>query len=684
MTPEKLLVVDDDANNRDMLSRRLMRRGFAVDVAEDGYDAMEKIRAAQYDLVLLDQMMPGLSGLDLLRLLRATYSQSDLPVIMVTAVDQSQTVVEALSGGANDYVMKPVDMPVVTARIEAQLARSKADRSVREREKSLSLAARGANDGLWDWDLADGSMNLSPRCASILGYKNEPGGDIQFWSSLIHPEDLPRVKIDLAAHLEHHSPEFQSEFRIRNENGEYQWVLTRGAALFSEERKPLRLAGSVTDVSVTKLVDPLTGLGNRRMILDRLATALRQGDKFALLLLDLDGFKVVNGSFGHELGDSVLSEIGSRLQALAAARNPAGAVARIGGDEFALFFEGCAIDEAAALALRILDQVPRPVAIHGSEIVLSASLGIVAEAIPGSVPEELLRDADIAMYRAKECGKNRWEIFKPDLRERAKSRMTLLQDLRRALELNQFAVFYQPKVNLKRGSIVGFEALMRWVHPERGLVSPGEFIPLAEETGLIVPLGEWILSEACRQLKIWQTRFPADPPLNMNVNLSVKQLADSGLVDGVRALLEETGIPPETLKLELTESSLMTDLESARDVLSKLQRLQVGLKLDDFGTGYSSLSYLRTLHFDSLKIDRSFVMRLAEDPDSHVIVETIMNLARALDMSVVAEGIEEQGQLDVLLQLGCETGQGFLFSKPVDAASAEQQLEAARAGMMLQ
>lgn len=684
MTPEKLLVVDDDANNRDMLSRRLMRRGFSVDVAEDGYDAMEKIRSAQYDLVLLDQMMPGLSGLDLLRLLRATYSQSDLPVIMVTAVDQSHTVVEALSGGANDYVMKPVDMPVVTARIEAQLARSKADKSVREREKSLSLAARGANDGLWDWDLADGSTRLSPRCAFILGYKEEPAGDIGFWSSLIHPEDLPRVKIDLASHLENGSPEFHSEFRIRNANGQYQWVLTRGAALFSEDRKPLRLAGSLTDVSATKLLDPLTGLGNRRMILDRLAAALRQGTPFALLLLDLDGFKVVNGSFGHELGDSVLAEIGSRLQALAATRAPAGAVARIGGDEFALFFEGCGIDEAAALALNVLDRIPRPVTIHGSEIVLSASLGVVAEPIPGSAPEDLLRDADIAMYRAKECGKNRWEMFKPGLRERAKARMTLLQDLRRALELNQFAVFYQPKVNLKRGSIVGFEALMRWYHPERGLISPVDFIPLAEETGLIVPLGEWILAEACRQLKVWQTRFPANPPLNMNVNLSVKQLADSGLVDGVRALLEETGIPPETLKLELTESSLMTDLESARDVLSKLQRLQVGLKLDDFGTGYSSLNYLRTLHFDSLKIDRSFVMRLAQDPDSHVIVETIMNLARALDMSVVAEGIEEKEQLEVLVQLGCETGQGFLFSQPVDASSAERQLEAARAGMMLQ
>ncbi|HML16699.1 MAG TPA: EAL domain-containing protein [Bryobacteraceae bacterium] len=691
MTPEKLLVVDDDANNRDMLSRRLARRGYAVDVAENGFEAMEKIRSAEYDLVLLDQMMPGLSGLDLLHLLRATYSASELPVIMVTAVDQSQAVVEALSGGANDYVVKPVDMPVVTARIQAQIARSKADKAVRDNEKYLSLAARGSNDGLWEWNLADGSLRVSPRCAAMLGHKeNEFLGDIKSWTSLIHPEDYRRVKADILAHLENRTLEFQSEYRVRNKAGEYQWMLARGATLFSGDGKPVRIAGSVTDISSTKLVDPLTGLGNRRMLLDRLAAVLHAGNRFCLVLLDLDGFKVMNGSFGHGTGDAVLIETGARLKAFAAARNLSGAtISRVGGDEFALLIEDCgaSLPDAIvpdAIATALLDQIPSPMSIHGFEIVLSASLGVVVDAVPGSTPEDLLRDADIAMYRAKECGRNRWEMFEPALRERAKARMAIVQDLRRAIELNQLAVFYQPKVHLKTRAIIGFEALMRWRHPERGLMAPAEFIPLAEETGLIVPLGEWILTEACRQLKIWQTKFPFDPPLSMNVNLSVKQLSDPNLVDRVCALLEETGIAPETLKLELTESSLITDLESARDVLSSLQLLRIGLKLDDFGTGYSSLSYLRALHFDSLKIDRSFVMRLCEDPETRAIVETIMNLARALDMGVVAEGIEEAEQLEALVGLGCEVGQGFLFSKPVEAAAAEQQLESARKRAILQ
>lgn len=669
-----------------MLSRRLVRRGYAVDVAEDGFDAMEKIRTAHYDLVLLDQMMPGLSGLDLLRLLRATYSQSDLPVIMVTAVDQSETVVEALSGGANDYVVKPVDMPVVTARIQAQLARSKADKAVRDSEKNLSLAIRASNDGLWDWNLADGSMHLSPRCAVILGHKeNDLRGDIKFWASLIHPEDLTRVREELAAHLENRTAEFLSEYRVRNKLGEYQWVRSRGAALFSDDGTPIRIAGSLTDISATKLADPLTGLGNRRMLLDRLSDVLQSGELFSLFLLDLDGFKMLNGSFGHGVGDAVLAEIGRRLNNFASSRKLAGAaLSRIGGDEFTLVLEDYGGASPDILAGALLEEISLPMQIQGFKIVLCASLGIVVNALPGSTPEDLLRDADIAMYRSKERGKNRWEIFEPELRERAQTRMAIVQDLRRALELNQLTVYYQPKVHLRTRGIVGFEALLRWRHPERGLVSPTEFIPLAEETGLIIPMGEWILSEACRQLKIWQAKFPSDPPLSMNVNLSVKQLADSSLVERVKELLLETGIPPETLKLELTESSLMTDLESAREVLTSLQRLHVGLKLDDFGTGYSSLNYLRTLHFDSLKIDRSFIMRLAEDPESHVLVETIMNLARALDMNVVAEGIEEKEQLDALLTMGCEVGQGFLFSKPVEAMLAERQLELARQGVLIQ
>jgi diguanylate cyclase (GGDEF)-like protein len=555
-------VVDDDANNRDMLSRRLVRRGYSVEVAESGQEALEKIEAAQYDLVLLDQMMPGMSGLDLLRLLRATRSQIELPVIMVTAVDHSQFVVDALASGANDYVVKPVDIPIIAARIQAQLVRSSIDR-----------------------------------------------------------------------------------------------------------------AG--------KLVDPLTGLGNRTLLIERLASSIaKQGNGgpqgiMAVVLLDLDGFKAVNDSFGHGAGDLLLIEVGARLKSRLGAGNHCHVAARIGGDEFVVFLEDLENrEQVRAEAAALLACLNQPVQLHGKSISLSASAGITFITGRTCTPEDLLRDADLAMYRAKALGKNRYELFDPVEGERAQTRMSMAIDLHLAIERNELVTFYQPKIDLPSRSIIGFEALLRWRHPKLGLVSPAEFIPIAEETGLIIPIGEWVLNQACRQLMAWHAKYPSTPPLSMNVNLSVKQLSDPDLVGRVARILAETGIPPKTLKLELTESSLMTDILSARDVLAGLRALHVGLKLDDFGTGYSSLSHLRTLHFDSLKIDPSFVQRVATDLETRAIIETIVKLAHTLHMNVVAEGIETEDQLAGLIDAGCDTGQGFLFSRPLPAEAAEKLLEA--------
>jgi diguanylate cyclase (GGDEF)-like protein len=563
--PGKLLLVDDDANNLDLLSRRLARHGYSVEVAGDGPSALEKINRCEYDLVLLDQMMPGMSGLDLLRLLRATHTASELPIIMVTADDQSQTVVDALGEGANDYVVKPVDMPVITARIESQLSRSKADRRL-------------------------------------------------------------------------------------------------------------------------KLSDPLTGLSNRLQLMERMTSAAERagpgGTFLAVLLLDLDGFKMVNDSFGHGTGDQLLVEVAARLTAAVDIQGLASqaTVARIGGDEFVVLLEGLesnhrlqSFADAALAGIHC-----HPVSIRGMEITIGASVGVSVDS-EHATPETLLRDADLAMYRAKELGKNRWQMFDPSLRERAQARMSIAIDLRHAVERHELVAVYQPKVKLATRAIVGFESLLRWRHPQRGLLSPAEFIPIAEETGLIIPMGKWILRAACLQLQAWQAKFPISPALSMNVNLSVRQLSDPNLVQDVKEVLLETGIPPATLKLELTESSLMTEIDAAGSVLADLQALQVGLKLDDFGTGYSSLSYLRTQRFDSLKIDRSFVSRLGTDPEGLAIIETILNLAQELKMNVVAEGIETERQLAELIRLGCETGQGFYFSAPLMAEEAENLLKMCQA-----
>jgi len=346
----------------------------------------------------------------------------------------------------------------------------------------------------------------------------------------------------------------------------------------------------------------------------------------------------------------------------------------VGSDEFAFLLETTRAEQAEALAKTLLSSLSRPFSLGNSQVSISACAGIALCASPQTVATELLRDARVAMLEARREGRSRCQTFDPQLRQHARIRMAMAIDLYQALERNQMAVFYQPKVDLRTRSAIGFEALLRWRHPRYGLIAPSDFIPIAEETGLIIPLGTWVLRQAGAQLKTWQTKFPCTPPLSMNVNVSVKQLAGFELVETVAAVLAETGIPPETLKLEITEGSLIPEIESVQDVLARLRTLHIGLKLDDFGTGYSSLSCLRTLHFDSLKIDRSFVQRLNVDQESCAIVETILNLARSLHMTVVAEGIQNEEQRTTLLKLGCKTGQGFLFSKPVAADAAERAL----------
>ena len=560
MTPDpcKLLVVDDNPQNRDLLRRRLTGSGYQVEVAEDGAEALEKINQAHYDLVLLDQVMPGMSGLDLLRLLRATHSASELPVIMVSALGDSEVIVDAFDLGANDYVVKPIDLRVMDARIQTQLLRSQTERQ-------------------------------------------------------------------------------------------------------------------------NRLLDPLTGIGNRAMFLGHLGDALagrRPGKSLAVLLLDLDGFQILNDNLGHQAGDQALIETVGRFRLVIgeSAMHPAPLLARVGADEFAILLDGAPVEQAEALARTLLTCLSRPLLLGGSQVSVSACAGIAACSSPDAIPAEFLRDARVAMFHARREGPNRWETFDPQLRRRAHARMAMAVDLHQALERNQMAVFYQPIVDLRTRSAVGFEALLRWLHPQRGLIQPLDFILIAEDMGLIIPLGNWVLRQAATQLKAWQTKFPGTPPLSMNVNVSAKQLAGTQLAEVLEGVLAETGIPPETLHLEITESSLIPELDSFQKILSGLRALGVGLKLDDFGTGYSSLSCLRTLHFDSLKIDRSFVQRLNVDPESCAIVETILNLARNLHMTVVAEGIQNEEQRATLLKLGCETGQGFLFSKPVAADAAERAL----------
>jgi diguanylate cyclase (GGDEF)-like protein/PAS domain S-box-containing protein len=559
------------------------------------------------------------------------------------------------------------------------------EQALRESEERYALAARGSNDGLWDWKLAANEIYFSPRWNQMLGYaEGETWQSPDAWFQRIHPSDRDRVQAEIAAHREGRTSELVTEYRIRQRNGDYLWVQSRGIAVRDASGNAIRMAGSQTDITKGKIADPLTGLPNRLYFLDRLEAALdaerRSGSRCAVLFLDMDRFKLVNDSMGHASGDALLEEVAGRLRESLKPGQHSGQdssfVARLGGDEFAVLLGRISRPgDATRVGERILRDLSQPFRIGGRLVFAGVSIG-VALSSRGDTPEELLRNADTAMYHAKITGKSRLVVFDDGMRRRAVERLEIETELRRAVEGGEMMLMYQPQVGIASERLTGFEALVRWKHPVRGIIPPAEFIAVAEETDLIVPLGKWVLREACRRMAEWQSRSPVQPPLTMSVNVSFRQLTGGGFVDDVRAALKETGLTPASLHLEVTESHVMKDPEESIEILQRLKELGVGLEIDDFGTGYSSLSYLSCLPFDTVKIDRSFISDLGLREESGELVRTILDLARSLNLDVVAEGVETELQLRKLRALGCGRAQGYYFSKPVGDEVAAQLFEA--------
>ncbi|HME10455.1 MAG TPA: EAL domain-containing protein [Bryobacteraceae bacterium] len=682
----RILLVDDEEANRDMLSRRLQRSGFAVDVAADGESALARVRDGGIDLVLLDSMMPGLTGVDVLKLLRAVHTADQLPVIMVTALSESSKVVEALNLGANDYVTKPVDFPIALARIHSQLARKAAEKALRNSEERYALAARGSNDGLWDWDLVTHRVFYSDRWKAILGYgPDEISCTEEDWFSRVHPDELPLWRRDLESHWAAASPEtLESEFRMLHRLGSYRWVRCRGAVVRDPEGKPVRMAGSLADITEAKVFDGLTGLANRLLFQEHLEQALCDYRRdpnawFAVLFLDLDHFKLINDSLGHAAGDQLLIAAAERLNGCTrigtspSRSNPRDLVARFGGDEFTMLLTGLTdIKHVQGIAARIGDQFRQPFEVSGRPVSCTVSVGIALSSPAYQTVSEIIRDADTAMYSAKTAGRSRCALFNEDMRAHLLKRIEMENDLRQAIQRNEIAVYYQTKVRLSDERICGFEALARWKHDKHGSIPPSEFIPIAEDMGVIHELGMSVLRQACAQMRRWQIEYPFIPPLEVSVNLSPLQFRQPDLVEQIIQVVKESGISESTLQLEITESVLLDDRLGAVDMLVRLKQAGIGLKIDDFGTGYSSLSRLTGLPFDSLKIDRSFVAQLSGRDSNLEFIDSIVGMARALGMEVVAEGVEEGGQVSALKTLGCRFAQGFYFSKPVSSEEADK------------
>ena len=553
------------------------------------------------------------------------------------------------------------------------------EKALRDSQERYALAVRGANDGLWDWNLRTGNIYYSSRWKALIGYADdELGAAPDEWLSRVHPDDIEILQAKISAHVGGASEHFESEHRLRHKDGQYRWLLCRGSALKDQNDVVYRIAGSLSDITDRKQIeerlrhdafhDALTGLSNRALLIDRLSHALtrvnRRGDYiFAVLFLDLDRFKMINDSLGHTLGDQLLVTVARRLRECV---RPDDTVARLGGDEFVVLLDGVQdVEEASTIADRIQKSLMSPISLGDHEVVTSASIGIAASLRKYEHPEQILRDADLAMYRAKTLGKSRQEIFDGDMQHHMLLRFELESDLRGALDRGELSVYYQPIISISDGSVVAFEALVRWSHPERGMVPPSIFVPIAEETGLVLPIGDWILETACRQLKEWLPNLPADRLVSMHVNLSGRQFRHPDLVENVRATLERVGLEPRRLGLEITESVVMDNAASAAERLEQLRSVGVQLQIDDFGTGYSSLSYLHRFPIDTLKIDRSFIRDMLSDRKNIEIVRSITALAHELGMRVIAEGVETADQLAQLRELGCERAQGHFFCEAV-------------------
>ncbi|MFB2550359.1 putative bifunctional diguanylate cyclase/phosphodiesterase [Ensifer soli] len=581
----RLLVVDDIGDNRYILARRFARRGFEVIEADNGFKALELMENERFDAVLLDVMMPGIDGMEVLTRIRQKFSPVELPIIMVTAKAQSEDIVSALDLKANDYVTKPVDFAVALARVNIQIER-----------KHANDALKRANQMLEE--------RVSERTSKLVEINQKLKGEI--------------------------------EQRQRSE------AETRYLAFH----------------------DALTGLANRLLFREDLENALARlngvAEEVAVLFIDLDGFKSVNDTLGHTIGDLLLKTVAADFRN---ALREDDRIARLGGDEFAILHHGArGSDSAIRLASKLIEIASRQRVIEGQLITVGASIGVVVSSRCEDEPEELLKNADLAMYRAKSDGRGTYRIFDPEMDAKAQARRVLELDMRNAFVHGQYEVYYQPLIAVKTNTVCGFEALLRWNHPDLGIMSPADFIPVAEETGLILQLGDWVLRQACIEAARWPDH------IRVAVNISPIQFMRGNVTGSVVSALASSGLQPHRLEVEITESVLLEKTEKNMETLGQLRDLGVRIAMDDFGTGYSSLGYLRRFRFDKIKIDQSFIRDVVQNHESEAIVHAIANLGFRFGIATTAEGVETQEQLLHLAGEGCAEVQGWVFSKAIPAS----------------
>jgi diguanylate cyclase (GGDEF)-like protein/PAS domain S-box-containing protein len=687
-TKELVLLIDDDVGLRDLARHVLEAQDFLVITADSGRQGLRLFDERKPDIVMLDVMMPDQDGFDVCTELRSLPKGKHTPILMVTSLDDVESINRAYDAGATDFVTKPLNWPLLSHRLRYMLRASHAMKDLEKSRENLADAQRLAGLSSWEWDLEKNIVYWSKEIYHAFGMSEESvdSSSESFWN-LIHPDDRDAVKNAFVAAIKAEKP-YNQDYRIVLPNGATQIIHVQGRTEYNDEGHALRMRGTIQDITERKrteeqirhlaFYDSLTSLPNRMLFKEQLSQALqsaRREDRYVgILFLDLDNFKRVNDTLGHTIGDLLLQDVGARLAQCvrgedSVARNPVqpqSSVARLGGDEFTVLLGRIAqTQDAAKVAQRILDSLAAPILVGGHELFVSASLGIAIYPFDGEEIETLLKNADAAMYHAKSDGRGRYHFYSPSMNATALEKLLLERNLRKALERQEFVLYFQPMVHGTTGQVIGNEALLRWQHPERGLIQPNDFIPLAEETGLIAPIGEWVIEAACKQNYEWQQAgLPAVP---VTVNLSGLQFHDPQLAMKVTEILKRTGLDPCYLMLELTESMLMQDSERNVSTLHELRRLGVRMAIDDFGTGFSSLNYLKRFPVDHLKIDQSFVRDVTNDHGNAAIAMAIIALARSLKLGVVAEGVETLEERDFLRANGSPDMQGFLFCQPQPA-----------------
>lgn len=711
----QVLVIDDDITVRLIAERNLQKNGFEVVLAENGEQGLDLLSDITVDIILLDYEMPGMSGVEICRILKHQFIHGEIPILMITDKDDVESIEATYDAGATDFATKPLNWVILIHRIRYILRASETFRQMRLDQQHLLIAHKIAKIATWEWEPVQNRFFSSDEMYQFLSLENKKASllNLEKFFQFIHPEDRSHLR-RLIYNCLNESVGYDCEHRILDQNGNEYYVQHQGAAMHNEQGQVVNIVGTLRDITYSKVAerkikdlayyDPLTGLMNRQSFFTSINKLLSLSDKFqalsAVLFLDLDDFKRINDTLGHDKGDILLQQISERLkQSVRTADIPKSedkdkrqiyhrelpnalcdevlqlnsedkeqlSLARLGGDEFTIFlFDIPNIEVAGKVCQRIIKALETPFFLEQHQIYTTFSIGISIAPDDATNIKDLLKNADVAMYHAKKSGKNNFQFFSESMNNHALQRLRLENYLRSALVNDEFLLNFQPKYRLSDQKMVGCEVLMRWQHEKLGVVSPVDFIPLAEETGLIIEISNWLIDEVLTLIGSWKQQGIIQAGFRFAINISGVQFNSENLVEKLCVFQQLYPGLFQHLEIELTESILMKSRNTAVQVLNGINKLGITLSLDDFGTGYSSLSYLNSFPFDHLKIDRSFIYNLEKNQQDEAIVKAIISMAKSLGMSVIAEGIETQWQFDFLNDLNCDFGQGYYMNKPLE------------------